>query len=222
MNSKVILCVEDNLQVQLFNQSLLEAKGFTVKPAMSLAQAREICAAAMPGLIILDIHLPDGNGLDFLRELRQTSHVPVIALTKDSEEEDLVAGLASGCDDYVTKPYAFPVLYARIEAVLRRTSSLPESIEKGALKLDVTAGQALLHGKDMLLTQKDFALLLLFAQNEGRTVSAEALYEKLWKAPLAGNINALKNAVSRLRAKLGGSGYAIVTRRGEGYLFERE
>jgi DNA-binding response OmpR family regulator len=222
MNNKTILCIEDHIQVQLFNKSLLEAKGFAVKLAMTLAQAREICAAEMPSLIILDIHLPDGNGLDFLRDLRQTSGVPVIALTKDSEEEHLVAGLAGGCDDYVTKPYAFPVLYARIGAVLRRISKLPDSIEKGALRLDVTAGRALVHGKDMLLTQKDFAMLLLFAQNEGRTVSAEALYEKLWKAPLAGNINALKNAVSRLRAKLGGSGYAIVTRRGEGYLFERE
>jgi DNA-binding response OmpR family regulator len=222
MNSKTILCVEDNIQVQMFNQSLLEAKGFAVKLAMTLAQAREICVAGMPELIILDIHLPDGSGLDFLRELRKNSHVPVIALTKDSEEADLVAGLASGCDDYVTKPYAFPVLYARIGAVLRRTAKLPDSVEKGALRLDLTAGRAFVHGKDMLLTQKDFALLLLFAQNEGSAVSAEALYEKLWKAPLAGNINALKNAVSRLRAKLGGSGYAIATRRGEGYVFERE
>ena len=222
MSKRVILCVEDNVQVQIFNKQLLEAEGFTVKLAMTLTEAREELAREMPGLIILDIHLPDGNGLDFLRELRKTSNVPVIALTNDNEENDLVVGLASGCDDYLPKPYTFPVLLARIDALMRRASNVPDLIEKGSLKLDVLAGQAFLYDKNLLLAQKEFLLLLFFVQNEEKTISAEYIYEKIWKQPMSDDDNALKNTVYKLRKKLNGSGYIITNERGEGYGFERE
>lgn len=222
MNNKVILCVEDNMQVQLFNKQLLEAKGFTVRLAMTLAEARETVAREMPGLIILDIHLPDGNGLDFLRELRKTSTVPIIALTNDNEDKDLVTGFASGCDDYVPKPYTFPVLYARIEALLRR-AGYAENILKGNLTLDVSSGKTFLSGADMLLKPKEFALLQTLAQNENITVSAERLYEKVWKAPIGSDKRSLQKQISTLRAKLadGGCGYTISSVYGEGYRFEK-
>jgi DNA-binding response OmpR family regulator len=216
-----ILCVEDNVQVQAVNRLLLESKGFEVRLAMTLREAREAVSREMPGLIILDIHLPDGNGLDFLRELRKTSTVPVIALTSDNEEKDLVTGLESGCDDYVPKPYTFPVLHARIESLLRRAARVPETIVMGRLTLDVTAGVASLGGTDLLLTKKEFALLLTLFQNEGRYMSAENLYEKVWKAPMAGNSQAVKKTIGRLRAKIADSGHSIAWSRGEGYCLER-
>jgi DNA-binding response OmpR family regulator len=223
MNNTVILCVEDNAQIQLFNKPLLEAKGFTVRPAMTLAGAREILGRETPGLIILDIHLPDGNGLDFLRELRKTSNVPVIALTNNRAEQDLVTGLASGCDDYITKPYTFPVLYARIEAVLRRVANMPDVIEKSGLRLNVLAGQAFLDGADLLLKPKEFLLLSFLLQHENTLISAEKLYETVWKAPDAGDRRTLQNHISAIRKKLegGGCAYTIRSVYGKGYCFEK-
>ena len=222
MDNKTILCIEDNTAVQMFNKPLLEAKGYTVKLAMTLAEAREEIRSGMPALVILDIHLPDGSGLDFLRELRKTSAVPVIALTNDNEEKDIVTGLACGCDDYVPKPYNFSVLHARIEALMRRSERVPEVIQKGPLKLDIVSGQASLNGRDLLLTQKEFALLLIFAQNEGCYIESEYLYEKVWNMPMSGDSQAIRKTVSNLRGKINGSGWTIVWAKGEGWRFERE
>ena len=99
---------------------------------------------------------------------------------------------------------------------------MPETIAKGRLSLDVTAGVAMLDGNDLLLTQKEFALLLIFVQNEGRFIDMEYLYEKVWKAPFTNDSNALKNAVARLRAKIKGSGWYVEWSRGEGYMFGTE
>ena len=223
MSNKIILCVEDNMQVQLFNQPLLEAKGFTVKLAMTIAEAKELIGRETPELIILDIHLPDGNGLDFLRELRKTSTVPVIALTNDDKEKDIVLGLESGCDDYVSKPYTFPVLYARIEALLRRAAST-DTVTKGSLTLDKLSNRAMLTGKDLLLSPKEFALLLTLIQNEGITMGAEQLYQKVWKADMAGYKKTLQRHMSALRNKLEEEDFDYTIRNiyGEGYCFEKK
>jgi DNA-binding response OmpR family regulator len=222
MNNKTILCVEDNLQVQTFNKPLLEARGFTVRLAMTLAEAREALEKETPDLIILDIRLPDGSGLDFLRELRKVSAVPVIALTNDGAEQDIVAGLAGGCDDYMSKPYTFPVLHARIEALLRRAERAPETIAKGRLSLDMAANMASLDGKDLRLTPKEFALLLIFTQNEECFMSAEYLYERVWKRPMISDSQAVRKTVSKLRDKIAGSGWSVIWLRGEGWCFGKE
>ena len=223
MNNKVILCVEDNLQVQLFNKPLLEAKGFTVKLALTLAAAGEIIGRETPDLIILDVHLPDGNGLDFLRQLRKTSTVPVLALTNDDQEKDIVLGFESGCDDYVAKPYTFPVLYARIEALLRRAATNAETLIKGGLTLDKASNRAYLNGNDLPLKPKEFALLQTLAQNEGTIMSAVQLYERIWKAPLGDDKRTLQTHISSLRKKLETEdfGYTISTVYGAGYCFEK-
>jgi DNA-binding response OmpR family regulator len=219
---KTVLCVEDNLEVQMCNKPLLESKGFTVKLAMTLREARDAVNEAMPDLIILDIHLPDGNGLDFLRELQKTSDIPVIALTNNKEEQDVVAGLSSGCDAYIPKPYTLPVLLAHIETVLRRAGQVPEAVTKGLLSLNPVAGQAFLNGEDLLLSQKEYSILLMFIQHEEKPMSADFIYEKVWGQPMTENSQALRTTVSRLRTRLQGSGYTIVNQKNEGYCFERE
>jgi len=221
MNSQ-ILCVEDDPQIQAANKLLLETKGFTVKLAMTIAEAKKAVEQEMPALIVLDIRLPDGSGLDLLRELRKTSAVPVIALTNNNTEKDIVIGLESGCDDYVPKPYTFSILYARIEALFRRSARIPEVVGKDRLSLDLTAGIATVEGTDLLLTHKEFALLLVFVQNEERFVDSEYLYEKVWKASMAGNSGAVRKTVSTLRGKISGSGWTISWSNGEGYIFMRE
>lgn len=222
MSGKQILLIEDNEKIMQGNERMLRRRSYEVVTALTLADARSAMEVQLPNLLILDIMLPDGSGLDFMRELRQYSRVPVLLLTGLTTPEDIVRGLNAGGDDYLAKPYDFGVLLARVKALLRRAEHVPEQLTKGRLSLDVTADVATLDGADLLLTPKEFALLLLFTQNEGRFISAEYLYEKVWKHPMAGDSNALKSALKRLRAKLEGSGYEIALSKGEGYQFERE
>ncbi|WP_349947438.1 response regulator transcription factor [Lacrimispora sp. BS-2] len=222
MSEKRILLVEDNEQIMRGNERLLIRRGYGVVTALTLGEARKAVEERMPDLIVLDIMLPDGSGLDFMGELRQHSKIPVLLLTGLTTPEDIVRGLTAGGDDYLAKPYDFGVLMARVEALLRRAEQIPEKLTRDRLSLDVAAGVATLDGTDLLLTQKEFALLMIFTQNEERFISAEYLYEKAWKQPMEGDSNALKSALKRLRAKLEGSGYCITLSKGEGYQFERE
>ena len=219
---KRILLVEDNEQIMLGNERMLKRRGYEVIPALTLAEARIAICAQMPDLFVLDIMLPDGNGLDFMAELRKVSRTPVLLLTGLTTPEDIVRGLTAGGDDYLAKPYDFGVLLARVEALLRRAQQVPERIQKGRLILDVTADVATLDGTDLMLSQKEFSLLLIFVQNEERYISAEYLYEKVWKQAMAGNSNTLKTTINRLREKIKSSGYRIAWSRGEGYCFESE
>ena len=219
---KRILLVEDNEQIMLGNERMLKRRGYEVIPALTLAEARIAMCAQMPDLFVLDIMLPDGSGLDFMAELRQYSRAPILLLTGLTTSEDIVRGLSQGGDDYLAKPYDFGVLLARVEALLRRAQQVPERIQKGRLILDVTADVATLDGTDLMLSQKEFSLLLIFVQNEERYISAEYLYEKVWKQAMAGNSNTLKTTINRLREKIKSSGYRIAWSRGEGYCFESE
>ena len=222
---KLILLVEDNLQILQGNERMLKRRGYDVASALTLAEARSRMAEKMPDAIVLDIMLPDGSGLDFMRELRNTLHdksrVPILLLTGLVTPEDVVRGLSSGGDDYLAKPYDFDVLLARIEALLRRAGQIPKTLTKGALQFDIMASRAFLNGRDMQLSPKEFALLLLMAQNEGRLLSASLLYETVWKLPQAEDNNAVKTAVSRLRHKLGDDFTIENDKQQGGYVFRQ-
>jgi len=221
---KLILLVEDNEKIVFGNKQMFEWEGYDATAAQSLGSARAVMAEHRPDAIVLDIMLPDGSGLDFIRELRESeySDTPILLLTGLTTNEDVVRGLRAGGDDYLTKPYDFPVLQARVEALLRRAERVPEGITKGCLHLDIASGAASVNGIDLAVTKKDFYLLLLFIQNEGQFFTAEYLYERVWNAPMGGNNQALKSAVSRLNKKIAGSSWRISWSRGEGYTFEEE
>ncbi|MCL2127262.1 MAG: response regulator transcription factor [Treponema sp.] len=205
--SALILLVEDNEQILQGNERMLKRRGYTVATAKTLAEARARLEEQTPDAIVLDIMLPDGSGLAFMRELRRaahdTSHVPILLLTGLTTPEDVVRGLSQGGDDYLAKPYDFGVLLARIEALLRRAEQFPKILRKGVLQLDIIAGRAFLNGSDMLLSPKEFALLLLMVQNEGKLLTTASLYEAIWKLPLDTDTTVIRTAVSRLRQKLG-------------------
>jgi DNA-binding response OmpR family regulator len=215
-----ILLVEDNWRVQLNNKEILERHGYRVLLAMNLAEARAELQERPPDAVVLDITLPDGNGLDFLEELRTTSSVPVLVLTADQTPEKSSESLDVGSDDFLRKPYAVKELRARVDALMRRAARVPETVAKGPLRLDVVSGQAFCGGEDLLLTQKEFSLLLLLLQSENKTMSAEYLYEKVWKAPMGGDKNTFQVTVSKLRKKIEPAGYDITMMRGRGYVFE--
>ncbi|MDR2788008.1 MAG: response regulator transcription factor [Candidatus Accumulibacter sp.] len=221
---KTILCIEDEREVLDNNRAALMWAGYAVLAAENLAQARKQLLHRSPDAIVLDIMLPDGNGLDFLRELRAAGNrIPVLMLTARGESASVAKGLRAGANDYLGKPFDYEVLLARVEALFRNVEQVPEALERGPLKLDIAAGRAFLNGVDMLLTQKEFSLLLLFVQDEGHVMSAEYLYKKSWGQPIGDDHRTLKKHMSNLRRKLeeGNSGYKITAARGEGYCFEK-
>ncbi len=219
---KTILCVEDERRVLENNRDALTRAGYAVLTAENLAQARDVLSRETPDAVVLDIMLPDGNGLDFLKELRASgSRLPIIMLTAWNRGEDIARGLSAGANDYLGKPFAYEVLLARIEAMFRNVEQVPEAITRGPLRLDINVGRAFLNGEDLLLTQKEFSLLLLLVRNEGRVMSAAYLLEKVWEQPMEENANAVRVMISRLRKKLAGSGLSIEAERGEGYCFRK-
>ena len=222
MESGYLLLVEDEPMVQMNNKKILQRRGYVIRQAYSLKEAREIIAGEAPRAIVLDIMLPDGDGLEFLQELRKTSNVPVLMLTAMGTSHDIIRGLEAGGDDYLTKPYDLAVFLMRVEALLRRSSLVPDTLETGSLKLDPASGNAYINGEDMVLPQKEYSLLQQFVQHPEKILSAEYLYEKVWGQEKLDEDKSLKVAISKLRAKLSGSGYTITASRGEGYYIERE
>jgi len=183
----------------------------------------------LPDLIVLDIMLPDGSGLDFLTELRESDcKIPILLLTALGETKNKITGLRAGSDDYLAKPYDYDELIARIEAILRRrtiietkTESEPEVFEYGPLAINRIAQRVLLHGKDANIQGKEYNLLYLLAQNKNQVISAAELYEKVWGQPMGKDTKALRSAISRLRSKIAGSGYSITSEYNGGYKFEQ-
>jgi len=216
------LLVEDNKKILEGNAEKFKREGYQVACAPNIEEARKFLSVNRPDIIVLDINLPDGSGVDLAKEMRQggKASVPILFLTGLAAPGDIIRGLKAGGDDYLTKPYNFDELFARVSAVIRRYSSVPEVINKGGLSIDVAAGVARYGSKDLLLTKKEYALLLIFIQNEECFIKADYLYEKVWNAPMGNDNSALKGAIKRLRAKLEGCGWSIGWYRGEGYIFQ--
>jgi DNA-binding response OmpR family regulator len=220
---RLILCVEDEVQVLENNRKAFTDAGYSVITAENLAQAREQLATHAPDAIVLDIMLPDGLGLDWLAEIRkQGNKIPVIMLTAWDKPYDKARGLRLGANDYLGKPFEYDELLARVEVMFRNVEQIPEKITRGLLTLNPVSGQAFLSGVDLLLAKKEFALLLFFVQNENRDVSAEYLYEKVWGQDMNDDNNPVKISVSRLRKKIENSGYTInFDKDMDGYRFEK-
>ncbi|MCL2170231.1 MAG: response regulator transcription factor [Defluviitaleaceae bacterium] len=223
---KNILLIEDNEAIQEINKDLLEELGgYTVRLAMDLEEARQSVADMLPDLIVLDIMLPDGSGLDFLAELRNEMNIniPVLLLTALSETSDELRGINAGGDDYMAKPYDNNLLLARIQRLLQRASQMPRTLSIGRVKIDTASKKAYVNGADMMLSTKELSLLEQFIQHPEKMMSAESLYEKVWGQKMMEDTNALKTAIYRLRAKLleFDSGYTIAFSKGDGYYFEQ-
>ena len=224
-NKGLVLLVEDNDGLNRSNSRMLTMRGYNVAAALTLAEARLRLAEAQSDIILLDVELPDGNGIDFCEEIRGRTTAHILFLTAKLEHENMVQGLNNGGDDYITKPFHPEELLARIDAAMRRRmidKKPVHVITKGALTLDIMATQAFIGGEDLALTPKEFSLLLLLVQNEGNILSAEFVYEKAWNQPLNGDKNSIRIAISRLRSKIESAGYIIQTLRGQGYVFAKD
>ena len=224
MKKATILIVEDDDNIMNANRAALELEGYCVLEADTLKKSRTMVEELSPDLIILDILLPDGNGLSYCEELRGENGIRILFLSALNTKEDVLAGLRAGGDDYIAKPYDMDELILRVDALLRRGKMIgreePPHI-LGKLVLNPVSRRALLDGRDILLRPKEFALLSILADSPGKIISATELYEKVWGMDTSGDTRTVKEHISRIRSKLGGeSGFSIVSDRSEGYHLE--
>ncbi|MDE3008079.1 MAG: response regulator transcription factor [Acidobacteriota bacterium] len=200
----VILVVEDEASYQDALSVGLSVEGFDVIGATNIAEARHLMNTRSPDLVLLDVMLPDGSGVDYCRELRASSPTPVIMVSARSSELDVVLGLEIGAADYVTKPFRLRELVARIRAVLRRPTSETddEVVNFGDLRLDLMRRTLTKRGREITLSRKEFDLLALLATRLGQVVTRETCLDTLWWGLELSDSRTLDTHVKRLRQKI--------------------
>ncbi len=215
-----ILVVDDEKNIVQLARLYLTNEGYRVETASDGKQALERARAVRPDLVVLDIMMPEMDGLTVCKELRKTSNVPVIILTARGEDIDRIVGLEIGADDYMAKPFNPRELVARVKAVLRRAQGereMPEVIEVDGLRIDAASREVTLDGQQIHLRAKEFELLSAFAQHKGTVLDRERLLRMVWGADYYGDTRTIDVHVAWLREKLGGSSVKIQTVWGVGY-----
>lgn len=221
-----ILLIEDDQGILRSNRRILEHAGYTVLCAQNLKAAREVLREIQPDLLLLDVMLPDGNGLDFCREIHDEISSPVLFLTGVDGQDNKIKGLENGGSDYITKPYHMDELLARVRAQLRtvrkvrRVAQQQQTLTRGPLTMDLVALRVYLEGKDLELTARQFSVLLCLLKHEGEILSPQELYKEAWNQPMEGDANALWKCISRIKTVLADSEISLMNYRGKGYMLE--
>jgi len=221
-----ILLVEDEEKLARFIELELCHEGYSVTKAFTGREGYELAVSGGFDLILLDIMLPELNGMEVLRRLRRTSPTPVIMLTARDEVMDKVAGLDQGADDYITKPFAIEELLARIRAALRKRSAANdgETLSAGFVTLDLKRHAVTVRGTPVELTKREFDLLRYMLKNKEVVVTREMLLENVWEYDFDGGTNAVDVYIRFLRAKIDEAFEIklIHTVRGVGYVIKDE
>lgn len=220
--SYTILLVEDNPHIMEINREALMLEDYTVLESDSGSACMEQLSQNDVDLIVLDIMLPDGDGLSLCRRIKEQYDIPILFLSALGENEQIIDGLRAGGDDYLPKPYDIGVLLARIEARLRSSKRSIRFVSYGSLRLDTVSMIASSDKNNLLLTQKEFLLLLSLIKNADRLLSKEDIYREIWSTEPGNNLNAVYTTVSRLNKKLddADTGLRVILHRGEGYALE--
>jgi len=222
-----ILAVDDEQRMVRFIQLNLEQDGFEVVTAYNGKEALEQVRTQLPDLILLDIMMPDINGFEVLKKIREVNNVPVIMLTAKSEEDDRIQGLELGADDYITKPFSPRELVSRIRAVLRRTKSFKDDqvdqiVVDDRLTIDFSRREVWVEGKKVDLRPTEYRLLYHLVQNAGWVNTHEQLLSKVWGFEYQDEPHYVRLYVNYLRKKLEkdpSNPKYILTERGVGYRF---
>ncbi len=200
-----ILIIEDDETLVQALTDLLRSTGYQASAALTGHAALEKLAHDLPDLVLLDLHLPDMNGIVVLEYLRNHSRVPVMILSADARDTRKVRALETGADDYITKPFHQDELLARIAALLRRVGRMPRPqtmLEVGRLRVDMTRQQATLNDAPLHLTPIEYAILCILMQNAGRVVSHDELLQGVWGPGYERDYSILRVNISRLRQKI--------------------
>ena len=218
---KKIFCIEDDINIRELVEYTLTQTGFSVSGFENAREFFDAVQEALPDLVLLDIMLPDKDGMEILKELRKnpvTCNLPIILLTAKSSQIDKIKGLDSGADDYMTKPFDIMELISRINALLRRLSPGTNDIltfreiTLSLAKRTVTAG-----GSPVSLTYKEFEILRMLIENQGAVLTRDMLMNKVWGTDFEGETRTVDVHIRTLRQKLGDAGSYIETVRNVGY-----
>ncbi|HEX9916273.1 MAG TPA: response regulator transcription factor [candidate division Zixibacteria bacterium] len=221
--SKQILVIEDDKDIVQLLKHYLEKEGFVVKEAADGFSGLEKTKSNKFDLIILDIMLPEMDGLEVCKELRsdpKTASIPIIMLTAKTEETDKIVGLELGADDYVTKPFSPKELIARIKAIFRRVgrkSEKEKAYSYGKLVLDISKHEVVFDSRPIELTSKEFDLLESLLQNKGRVLSRDYLMDEVWGYDYYGGMRTVDVHIRRLREKIPFLSKSIQTIKNMGY-----
>lgn len=221
MSEKKILVVDDESRIRKLIKDYLRRGGYEVIEASDGEEALEIFYKTKDiSLIILDVMMPNLDGWEVLKEIRESSGVPIIMLTAKSEEEDELNGYSLGADEYVLKPFSPKVLVARVEAVLRRSLGEETSIiENDGIRIDENAHEVTVDGKNVELSVREYDLLKYFMKNPGIALSREKILNSVWDYDYYGDARTIDTHVKKLRSKLLDKGDLIKTIWGVGYKF---
>lgn len=223
MEKKCILIADDEERIVKLVSDFLVAAGYDTVSADDGRKALEIVKSGKKiDLAIVDIMMPEIDGWQLTREIRKISHIPVIMLSARSEEFDMLTGFDSGADEYVTKPFSPAVLVKRVEALLKRSGAVkPEERVEEGLRVDRNSFTAMLDGKQLELTLKEFELLAYLFENSGLVLTREQLLDAIWGFDYMGDSRTVDSHIARLRTKLGSYGAAhLKTIYGMGYKLE--
>lgn len=226
MKKPVALVVDDESNILRFVRANLRASGYDIASAMTGTEALTQFEACNPDIIILDIMLPEMDGLEVCRRIRQVSDVPIIMITAKGDMQDAVEGLNAGADDYVPKPFAVEELLARVNAVMRRTKNnltqpSTDKIKLGNLMIDLAQRQVSINGQTAHLTPTEFKLLTYMANKADKVLPHEELLEAIWGNEYRDCTHYLRVSIGRLRQKIEndpGNPEYIVTCSGVGYM----
>ena len=225
MNEIKILVVDDESRMRKLVRDFLVRKDYTVLEASNGEEAVDIFVENKDiALIILDVMMPKMDGWQACKEIRAFSQVPIIMLTAKSDERDELLGFELGVDEYISKPFSPKILVARVEAILRRTSSAAqeEKLVAGDIELDISAHTVKVKGESVELSFKEFELLNYFFVNQGVALSREKILNNVCNYDYFGDARTIDTHVKKLRSKLGECGEYIKTIWGMGYKFEVE
>jgi two-component system, OmpR family, KDP operon response regulator KdpE len=225
-STRRILVVDDELQILRALKVVLRSAGYEVVTATGMEEALDAAALSTFSAAIVDMLLPDADGVELCERLREWSSMPIIVLSAVREEEEKVRALRAGADDYVTKPFGPHELIARLEAVLRRTAPEPEAsvVASSGLEVDLAAHRVRRDGEELHLTPTEYALLRTFVRNRGRLLTHRMLLIEVWGAQYAGEVAVLRGQIANLRRKLepstGPRRHYLRTEPGIGYRFD--
>jgi two-component system KDP operon response regulator KdpE len=223
--SALVLIVEDETQMRRFLRTALAAQGYRVVEAENAKDAIVAATTRSPELILLDLGLPDADGIDLTRKIREWSRTPIIVISARGREDDKVAALDAGADDYLTKPFSVNELLARIRVALRHAAASASEdgspvIEVGTLRVDQARREVTVEGREVHLTPIEYRLLFILARNAGRVLTHRQILKEVWGPPYVNETHYLRVFMTQLRRKIEkdpSRPRLLVTEQGVGY-----
>ncbi len=203
-NGPLVLVVEDEPQLRRFLRAALTSHGYRTVEAGGVREAEQLATSHNPEVFLLDLGLPDGDGIELARRLREWTRAPIVVLSARGREEDKVAALDAGADDYLTKPFGVNELLARLRVALRHARAVPEQepvIDAGPLRIDLARREVTVDGREVRLTPTEFRLLALLARHAGKVLTHRQILKEVW-GPNASEAHYVRVQMAELRKKL--------------------